>query len=151
MSRVVRCDSIASEVSYDDTAVVVTRAIRRRQASASGRGSPLARLESEFALTPGGVFRHRDGRGRSPGVTCSQQKLCFVSTDKALLAEILLRLSRRRDCYYVKYSAKPTAGMYLGRCFLLSDEAVGRLWARYKRHPAILCSVQDDNFTKDYR
>src|ERR1700682_1205782 len=105
----------------------------------------------EFAVTPGGVFRERHGRGRAPGVTYSQRKLCFVATDKVVLTEILFRLSRRPDCFYVKYSSRPKDGMYLGRCFMLTDEAVGGLWARYKRHPAVMCTVQDDDFTREYR
>jgi hypothetical protein len=102
-------------------------------------------------VSPGGVFRQRDGRGRVPGITYSQRKLCFVATDRAVLTEILFRLSRRPDCFYVKYSIRAKAGMYLGRCFMLTDEVVGRLWARYKHHPAVMCTMQDDDFTKRYR
>ena len=41
--------------------------------------------------------------------------------------------------------------MYLGRCFLTTDEAVGEVWARYKSHPALFCTVQDDDFVERFR
>ena len=88
----------------------------------------LADVEKAFTLTHGGVFMERSGRGRRPGTSYSQKKLCFVATDKALLAELLLELSARPDCYYVKYRIQPRDGMYLGRCFMLDDEVVGELW-----------------------
>jgi hypothetical protein len=80
-----------------------------------------------------------------------RKKLCFVATDRALLADVLGRLAERPDCYYVKYSVHPRDGMYLGRCFLLDEQAVGRLWAELKRHPRLFCTVQDDAFAARFR
>ncbi len=81
----------------------------------------------------------------------SQKKLCFVATDQALLADVLGQLAERPDCVYVKYSIAPRDGMYLGRCFLMDDHEVGVLWAKFKAHPSLFCSVQDDEFTAPFR
>jgi hypothetical protein len=80
-----------------------------------------------------------------------QKKLCFVATDQELLADVLRRLAERPDCYYVKYSVDSRDGMYLGRCFLIDEHEVGLLWAEYKAHPRLFCSIQDDDFTAPFR
>ncbi len=98
-----------------------------------------------------GYFQIRNGRGRQPDVAFSNKKLCFVATDQVFLAELLRELSDREDCYFVKFTTAPKDGMYLGRCFLLTDTAVGELWQRYKVHPRLMCTVQDDNFTSAFR
>jgi len=77
--------------------------------------------------------------------------LCFTSTNRDLLARHLLQLSRREDCFFVKFGVNPRGGMYLGRCFLGSDEAVGQVWAEYKNHPSLFCTVQDDDFMGHFR
>ncbi len=51
----------------------------------------------------------------------------------------------------MKFSTQPRGGMFLGRCFLSTDDAVGRVWAEYKSHPAIFCTVQDDDFVTAFR
>ncbi|MCJ2512497.1 MAG: hypothetical protein LN409_03990, partial [Candidatus Thermoplasmatota archaeon] len=107
--------------------------------------------ESGFEPSQGGVFMRRWGAGLRPGVKFSQHKLCFVAADRTLLAETLLELSRRSDCYGVKYSVQPKDGMYLGRCFMLEDSVVGELWQRFKRHPRLMCTVQDDELTAQFR
>jgi hypothetical protein len=111
----------------------------------------LKQIEAEFESPHGGAFMCRSGAGRKDGVTFSRKKLCFVATDKAFLAELLLDLSRRSDCYYVKYSREPRDGMYLGRCFMLNDRRVGELWQEFKRHPRLMCTIQDDDFTFEFR
>jgi hypothetical protein len=80
-----------------------------------------------------------------------RKKLCFVATDQALLIEMLTELAERPDFYYAKYSIVPRDGMYLGRCFLTDEHEVGVLWAKYKAHPRLFCSVQDDGFTAPFR
>ncbi len=80
-----------------------------------------------------------------------QKKLCFVATDQALLADLVAQLAERSDCYYVKYSTYQKDGMYLGRCFLMDEHEVGVLWAKYKEHPRLFCSIQDDEFTAPFR
>jgi hypothetical protein len=96
-----------------------------------------------------GVFQIRHGRGRDMGH--SNKKLCFVATDQQLLAQVLRELADREDCYFVKFTTEPKDGMYLGRCFLLEDQAVGELWQQYKVHPRLMCTVQDDDFTSAFR
>jgi hypothetical protein len=94
-------------------------------------------------------FLCRDGPLQ--GGTYSQKKLCFTSTSRDLLARHLLQLSRRGDCFFVKFGVHPRGGMYLGRCFLGTDEAVGEVWAEYKSHPSLFCTVQDDDFVGKFR
>jgi hypothetical protein len=60
-------------------------------------------------------------------------------------------LAERPDCFHVKYSVRPRDGMYLGRCFLMDEHEVGMVWARYKEHPQLFCSIQDDDFTSRFR
>ncbi len=67
------------------------------------------------------------------------------------LAGVLAQLADRTDCYYVKYSVYPRDGMYLGRCFLTHEHEVGVLWAAYKGHPRLFCTIQDDEFTAPFR
>lgn len=110
---------------------------------------PLTEKNRVFSETPNGVYMER--RKYSREVDHSSQKLCFVATDLSLLVELLYALSEREDCYYVKYSVVPCDGMYLGRCFMLTDQAVGELWAQLKPHPRLMCSVQDDAFTERFR
>ena len=93
----------------------------------------------------------RSGAGRKEGASFSQKKLCFVATDREFLAKILLDLSRRSDCYFVKYTSEPRDGMYLGRCFMLDDRRVGELWNEFKQHPKLMCTIQDDDFTLQFR
>ena len=111
----------------------------------------LVHIEESFEKTPDGVFMKRNGRGQSSSGSYSNKKLCFVATDKMILAELLLELSEREDCYGVKYSVQPRAGMFLGRCFMTEDQVVGELWVKYKPHPKLMCTVQDDDFTSEFR
>lgn len=78
-------------------------------------------------------------------------KLCFTGTDPADIARHLYELSQREDCYFVKFSTIPRGGIYLGRCFLETDAAVGEVWAMFRNHPTLYCTVQDDDFVKAFR
>jgi hypothetical protein len=111
----------------------------------------MSRFESLFRPTPGGYFMARLGPAWDEDEPGCQKKLCFVATDRALLADVLGQLAERPDCVYVKYSVHPRDGMYLGRCFLRDEHEVGVLWAEYKQHPRLFCSVQDDDFTAPFR
>ncbi|MCF6283680.1 MAG: hypothetical protein L3K26_00595 [Candidatus Hydrogenedentes bacterium] len=108
-------------------------------------------LFPDFESSDGGAYLSRDGQGRKPDIPYSKKKLCFVATDLHVLTELLLDLSHRDDCYFVKFSIKARDGMYLGRCFLLEDTVAGELWKRYKVHPKLMCSIQDDDFTAPFR
>src|SRR5262245_20460051 len=107
--------------------------------------------KSSFRLTPNGYFMDRRGPAWNEEGRCCEKKLCFVATDRALLADVLRQLAERPDCYYVKYSVRPRDGMYLGRCFLMDEQEVGVLWAEYKQHPRLFCTIQDDEFTAPFR
>lgn len=63
------------------------------------------------------------GPAKTHSDSYSNIKLCFTATDQDLLKEILTKLCKRQDAFFVKYSKQPRAGMYLGRCFLTTDEA----------------------------
>ena len=119
--------------------------------SKSKRASKNNDAVNHFHATESGIFLERDGRARKISTTYTNKKLCFVATDQQFLAETLLKLSRRRDCYYVKLSTKSKDGMFLGRCFMLDEVVVGSLWWRFKRHPKLMCSVQDDSFAFQFR
>jgi hypothetical protein len=93
----------------------------------------------------------RRGAGWNDERRYSQKKLCFVATDQPLLVEVLGRLAERPDCFFVKYSVGQRDGMYLGRCFLVDERELGALWATYKAHPRMMCTVQDDYFTRPFR
>jgi hypothetical protein len=106
--------------------------------------------EGHFTPILGGKFMSRYG-GAGPSAVRSEMKVCFVATDKAFLIEQLYQLSLRKDCCSVKYSVFPRDGMYLGRCFLTSEDAAGRLCAEYKSHHKLMVSIQDDDFFNDFR
>ena len=78
-------------------------------------------------------------------------KLCVVATDLDYLVRFLDRAVSRPDGYYVKYSPEPKDGMYLGRVFLDTDQALGELWAVVKDDSKLLASVQDDHFIEGFR
>lgn len=109
-------------------------------------------IDSQFELRQKGAFFCIDGAARKRGVPeACNKKLCFTATDQEQLAEDLFRLSQREDCFFVKFGAHDRAGMYLGRCFLLTEEAVGKMWLEYRDHPSIYCTIQDDDFTLPLR
>lgn len=78
-------------------------------------------------------------------------KLCVVATDLDYLIAFLTRSVEREDGYYVKYSAVAKDGMYLGRVFLATEEAIGQLWTEVKGDDKLIASVQDDHFTYGHR
>jgi putative acetyltransferase len=106
--------------------------------------------EHRFTAVNSGKFMERFGPlGRTAAY--SQKKLCLAATDLECLVEVLYRLSNRPDCYYVKYSTAARDGMYLGRCFLQTEQAVGRLCEALKTHPKLLVCLQDDAFFNGFR
>lgn len=106
--------------------------------------------DPRFTLTPDGVFLQRDTR-RDKHQRFSNKKVCLVATDVAFLADLLYGLSRRADCSFVKYTAEARDGMYLGRCFLATDEAAVELCLALKGHPRLMASLQDDDFFNAHR
>jgi hypothetical protein len=104
-----------------------------------------------FQMSSDGHFMQRWGPAANTVAQGCNKKLCFVATDQAVLADVLRRLAERPDCYYVKYSIWARDGMYLGRCFLMDEQEVGRVWAEYKPHPRLMCCIQDDDFAAPFR
>jgi hypothetical protein len=105
---------------------------------------------SLFQPTRSPKFVHRKGPTYELGNTCNK-KLCFTSCDRELLAWHMYQLSLRQDCFFVKFGISDRGGMYLGRCFLNTASGVGEVWARYKDHPSLFCTIQDDDFTDAFR
>lgn len=109
-------------------------------------------IDAEFEIIDDNPkFLCRDGVASGSGATYSHRKLCFSCTDRDLLARHLYQLSKRPDCFFVKFATSAKGGMYLGRCFLTTEAAVGDVWARYKKHPSMHCTVQDDEFIRRFR
>jgi hypothetical protein len=77
--------------------------------------------------------------------------VCLAATDRESLVRFLYELSLRDDCYYVKYSTRARDGMYLGRCFLETDEDAATLCQDLKAHPKFLVALQDDEFFNGFR
>jgi putative acetyltransferase len=106
--------------------------------------------DPRFTLVRSGRFRERYGLvGR--GGLYSSKKLCLVATDAGFLIDLLYGLSLREDCFYVKYGTVARDGMYLGRCFLATDEAASELCNELKGHPRLLVSLQDDAWFARFR
>jgi putative acetyltransferase len=106
--------------------------------------------DPRFTLAPSGRFRERYGPRSRDGVR-SNKKVCLVATDPEFLADLLYGLSLRQDCFYVKYGMVARDGMYLGRCFLATDEAVSLLCQELKGHPRLMVSLQDDAWFVNFR
>jgi hypothetical protein len=148
------CEPVAgSEASSGSGSYGTLVSAARRFAPMPGRREEVAmsQIERPFRRTSNGYFMEMVGPAWYHSKQCCQKKLCFVATDRALLADVLRELTERPDCYYVKYSVYPRDGMYLGRCFLVDEHDVGVLWATYKEHPRLFCSIQDDDFTAPFR
>lgn len=111
---------------------------------------PNSRGDARFRLVPSGRFADRRGP-LAPGAAYSHKKLCLVATDLDFLRELLYGLSLRDDCYYVKYGTIAREGMYLGRCFLTTDQAVSELCQELKGHARLMVSLQDDAWFNTFR
>ncbi|HTV19953.1 MAG TPA: hypothetical protein VMG12_14810 [Polyangiaceae bacterium] len=110
----------------------------------------LEAIEATFEPSPGGTFMQRFGAA-GEHAPFSQKKLCLVATDRELLMRTVYDVSLRADCHWVKYSREPRAGMLLGRCFMTSDDAAGRLWLQLRTHPQLMVALQDDDFVARFR
>ena len=104
-----------------------------------------------FRSVMDGRFMARDGAARKPDVPYCNKKICFAATDLSFLAHLLHELSEHPKAYFVKFSTRSRDGMYLGRCFFIDQESVGKTWAKYKGHPKVFCNIQDDDFSIGWR
>lgn len=153
-------------LTCDDTNAASIRVIENNAGSleetkALGPNRPLKRYY-RIMLSPGkeregwypspeGSFLCKDGPAKVRGEKPVNKKLCFVVTDKELVVSILDELASLEACYWVKHTVADKAGMFLGRCFLTDAELLGRLWDKYKKHPRLMCTLQDDDFTARFR
>lgn len=113
-------------------------------------GVDIAAIEARFELR--GPYMIRRGPAHAGNSRCPvNRKLCFSATDLETLVRELDTLASRPECFFVKYSVAPRDGMYLGRAFFIDANLLGQLWAAYKSHPRLLCSVQDDDWANTYR
>ena len=112
-------------------------------------------LEAHFEPQFEGVYMKRLGEAFDdtvdPREAYPKRKVCFVATDKALLMEVLYELSLLPSCWGVKYSTEPRDGMYLGRFVAVDEEVIGQTWSKYKFHPRLMCTLQDDGFANQFR
>ena len=104
-----------------------------------------------FRSVMDGRFMARDGAARTPDGPYCNKKICFAATDLSFLAHLLHELSEHPKAYFVKFSTRSRDGMYLGRCFFIDQESVGKTWAKYKGHPKVFCNIQDDDFSIGWR
>ena len=104
-----------------------------------------------FRSVMNGKFMARDGSARTPDATYCNKKICFAATDISFLSHLLHELSEHPQAYFVKFSTSPRDGMYLGRCFFIDQESVGKTWAKFKAHPKVFCNIQDDDFSIGWR
>jgi hypothetical protein len=107
-------------------------------------------IEARFAAR--GPYMVRRGPAYAGDPQCPvNKKLCLTATDRETLIRELDALAARPECFFVKYSIGPRDGMYLGRAFFTDANLLGKLWAHYKAHPRLMCSVQDDDWTSCFR
>lgn len=107
-------------------------------------------MEDYFERT--GAYMSRSGVAKARGMksTC-KKKVCFASTDRAFLLDVLLKVSNANDCFDVKYTTDERGGMVFGSCYFTNESAVGDLWAQYESHPKLWVTVHDDEFCESYR
>lgn len=99
-----------------------------------------------------GAYMCRSGVAKDRGMrsTC-KKKVCFVSTDKEFLQDILFNISKANDCYDVKYSVNERGGAYFAVCHFTNESSVGDVWAQYEAHPKVWVTLQDDEGCEPYR
>jgi len=106
-------------------------------------------MDSEFYSK--GSFLCIDGPAKNAGRDHSNMKVCFTCRSGDLLRALLKQVAQDEECYWVKMSAKPRDGMFLGRCFFTTKERAASLWAKYKTHPRLMVTLQDDDFASKFR
>lgn len=112
---------------------------------------PWEEVSARFEDFMGGRFRLQSGPARARKERACQKKLCFYAADQRLLARTLDEICQREDAFAVKYSTYEKGGIYLGRAFLVDEQAVGELWKALKPHPELFCAVQDDDWASAFR
>jgi hypothetical protein len=98
-----------------------------------------------------GSFLCMDGPAKKLGLKFANVKVCITCRDSNFLQSLLLKISQDKECYWVKMSTKARDGMFLGRCFFTTKNHAGLIWAKYKMHPRLMVTLQDDDFTSAFR
>jgi hypothetical protein len=111
---------------------------------------PVVDIEARFEARGPYMIRRGPAHAGDPRSPVNK-KLCFTATDREALIRELDALAGRPECFFVKYSIAPRDGMYLGRAFFTDANLLGKLWTSYRSHPRLMCSVQDDDWTLQYR
>lgn len=106
-------------------------------------------METEFYHD--GSFLCLDGPARKAGRDHANVKVCFTCRDSEFLKRLIGNVAQDKECYWVKMSTKPRDGMFLGRCFFTTKECAAQLWAKYKNHPRLMVTLQDDDFISGFR
>jgi hypothetical protein len=116
----------------------------------------LSELRRQAEEVPAEFYQHGsficiDGPAKKAGGNHSNMKVCFSCTDIEFLRSLLIKVGQDKECYWVKMSTNPRDGMYLGRCFFTESKHAANLWAKYKAHPKLMASLQDDDFVSNFR
>jgi hypothetical protein len=99
-----------------------------------------------------GNNRYRSGVAKDRGMkSLCKKRVCFMTTDRALLEEILYTVSQSNDCIDVKFSTTAREGVYFGFSHFTNESSVGDFWAQYESHPKVWTTVQDEEFCDPYR
>ena len=106
-------------------------------------------MESEFYQH--GSFLCLDGPAKRAGRAKANVKVCLTCRDHDFLQRLITKIAKDNECYWVKMSTKPRDGMFLGRCFFTTKEHAAQLWAKYKGHPRLMVTLQDDDFASAFR
>jgi len=106
-------------------------------------------MESEFYQD--GSFLCIDGPARKSGRGYANLKVCFTCRDIDFLKRLVAKVANNNECYWVKVSTKSRDGMFLGRCFFTTKEFAAQTWAKYKTHPRLMVTLQDDDFASSFR
>lgn len=112
-------------------------------------------ISEKFESTDRDIFRFRKGPAFKEGGDHCQWKICLTATDESYLVKLLLDISEKEECFFVKYSPsgspKCRDGMFLGRIFLSNEDQVGEMWRELRTDKKLMCSIQDDIVTKKFR
>jgi len=115
----------------------------------------MSNIFDKFEYSDSRIFGFIKGPANIGGSSPCQWKLCVAATDEIYLAELLYEISKRNDCFSVKFSPegspKCRGGMYLGRVFLTTEDKIGELWRELRTDKKLMCCIQDDKATQKFR
>ena len=99
-----------------------------------------------------GQYLRKDGLAKERGMKNKcKRKVCFISSDKKYLLDLLHTISESNDCFEVKYLSAERKGTHIGMCLFTNDASVGDIWARHEENPQVWAFIPDDDFCAEYR